>query len=153
MNKSDIEKYVIDQARIEVEYTRSWPAKVMAFYVAINFGLVGSLIALQKTTSPFILPRLAKTVLSLLILILAVWVLIILIKNHRNYLIHRNLQINYQIKYAMKKKKALGFPENYDDWFEPNEVRPLTRFSGWGFYLYIVVMVAVLVISALWLIF
>jgi hypothetical protein len=48
VEEKDAQKYIIEQAKIEVEHTRSWPTKVMAFYVAINFGLVGSLIALQK---------------------------------------------------------------------------------------------------------
>ena len=46
-----------------------------------------------------------------------------------------------------------GFKENYGiptDWFKANEVRLSKRFLGWGFYLYIVFMVTLLVVLGIW---
>src|SRR5436189_6457568 len=37
---NDVEKHVLEQAKIEVDHTRSWPPKILAFYVAINLSLV-----------------------------------------------------------------------------------------------------------------
>jgi hypothetical protein len=34
MAMDDLEKYILEQAKIEVDYTRSWPNKLLAFYVA-----------------------------------------------------------------------------------------------------------------------
>lgn len=44
----DLDKYVLEQAKIEVEHTRSWPKKILAFYVAINAGVVSALFAITS---------------------------------------------------------------------------------------------------------
>lgn len=150
VEESDIEKYVLDQAKIEVEHNRSWPPKVMAFYVAINLGLTGSLIAAQKATSPWSLGCLRFVQWSLTVLTsgLAIWVIRILLKNHKNYLTYRNVQINVQQKFRSSQEKY-RLP---DDWFKSQEVRWSKRFCGWGFYAYIVVMFLILVIAVIWLV-
>lgn len=149
MDKPEI-KYVLDQASTEIEQARSWPTKVMAFYVAINFGLVGALIALKNNTCAlYSLPPEGKAIVTVLLSILALWVIRILIKNHKNYLIYRNLQILLQQKFLTKWQEKLKLPK---DWFKRNEVCTSTRFLGWGLYLYIVVMVASLVIAGIWLV-
>lgn len=149
MEEPDIQKYILDQANIEVEHNRSWPTKIMAFYVAINFGLVGALIALKSNSSSFSLPCVAKTIITILFLILASWVMRILLNNHKNYLTYRNLQIFNQKKFLADRKEEFGLPE---DWFRPNEVRASTRFFGWGFYGYMVVVITALVIVGMWLV-
>jgi len=149
MEEPDIQKYVLDQAKIEVEHTRSWPTKVMAFYVAINFGLVGALIALENKYSSFALPCGTKTIITIAFLILAYWVMRVLWNNHKNYLMYRNLQIFHQQKILANRKEELGLP---DDWFRPNQVRASTRFLGWGLYAYIVVMITALVIAGIWVV-
>jgi hypothetical protein len=146
MGENDAQKYILEQAKIEVEHTRSWPTKVMAFYVAINFGLIASLIAIQKTCSFFALPCLAKVILTLLIIIQSVWVYDALKRNHLNYLKYRNLQINFQMKHLQYLNDELP-----NEWFKVNEVRLSCRFHGWGFYLYIDIMVALLALAAIFL--
>ena len=69
-SKLHIEKYIIDQANIEIEHVRSWPTKVMAFYTAINFGIIGAVIALQKTDPPVQLSYCIKTAITSMILFL-----------------------------------------------------------------------------------
>ena len=148
MEELDIQKYILDQANIEIEHNRSWPTKVMAFYVAINFGLIGVLIALKNNSSSFALPCIAKTIITILFLILASWVLRVLWNNHKNYLTYRNLQIFNQKKFK-DRKEEFGLPE---DWFRPIEVRASTRFLGWGLYVYIVAVTTALVIVGMWVV-
>ena len=143
----DIQKYILDQAKIEIEHTRSWPTKVMAFYVAINFGLVSALIVLENKNSSFALPCGTKTIVTITVLILASWVIWVLWNNHTNYLRSRNLQIFQQQKILANRKEEFGLP---DDWFRFNEVRASTRFLGWGLYVYIVVMITAFVIAGIW---
>ena len=149
MDKSDI-KYVLDQAKTEVEHNRSWPTKVMAFYVAINFGLVGALISLRNNSNLFLPSFYGKMLITALLSIFALWVIRVLINNHKNYLIYRNLQIQLQQKFLTTRKEELGLPEV---WFERNEVCIWTRFLGWGLYLYIVVVLTTLVIMGVWFVF
>ena len=146
MDVNEKERYIVEQARIEVEHTRSWPTKIMAFYVAINFGLVGSLIALQKICSSFYLPIWLKVIITFLILLLAGWVVFLLAWNHKNYLTYRNLQVKFQEK-NLKECTDYKLPA---EWFERNEVCILTRLHGWGFYFYIVLMVTFLVVTGIW---
>jgi len=149
MDESDIYKYVLSQAALEVEYNRSWPTKIMAFYIAINFGLMTALIALGNDFSSFPQPCVAKTVITIAFLILASWVLSVLWNNHRNYLLYRNLQIFNQKKFLEKRKEEFGLP---DDWFKSIEVRASSRFFGWGVYAYIVLMTTALVLAGMWLV-
>lgn len=147
-NNTDELKYILDQAKIEIEQARSWPTKIMAFYVAINFGLIGSLIALKKEAILAAVSCWARDAVIGLVLVLACWVILLLWKNHRNYLTCRNMQITFQ------NKNIIGFKDEYklpDDWFKTNNVRPWRRFCGWGFYFYIVLMITVLTITGIWL--
>ncbi|HTN95207.1 MAG TPA: hypothetical protein VMJ33_11550 [Gallionella sp.] len=146
MDESDIQKYVLAQATTEVEHNRSWPIKVMAFYVAIIFGIAAALIALRSDIcSVESCP--AKPVIGVAVLILAVWTLGILWKTHKNYLKYRNLQVFNQKKLLEKRKDEFGIP---DQWFKPLKIRASTRFWGWGFYACIVVMTAALLIIGMW---
>lgn len=147
MDDSDIQKYVLNQAATEIEHNRSWPTKVMAFYIAINFGLATALISLRKEICPFDLSCLAKTGITIALLILSVWVLRVLWSNHKNYLKYRNVQVINQKKILEKSKDDLGIP---DDWFKSLDERGSTRFFGWGLYAYIVVMTTSVVLVGMW---
>jgi hypothetical protein len=149
MEDSDIQKFVLSQAAAEVEYNRSWPTKIMAFYIAINFGIATALITLRNDFCSLGSSCIAKAIITILLLILAAWTLRVLWRNHKNYLNYRNLQIFNQKKILEKKKDDFGV---LDDWFVPLKERALTRFFGWGFYAYIVVMTSALVIVGMWLI-
>lgn len=148
MDDSDIQKYILNQATTEVEHNRSWPTKAMAFYIAINFGLATALIALRKDICPLDLPCIAKTVITVALLILAAWVLRVLWNNHKNYLKYRNVQIFNQKKILENRKDDFGIP---DDWFKSLDERASTRFFGWGLYAYMVVMTTALVLVGMWL--
>lgn len=147
MEEADIRKYILEQARIEIEHTRSWPTKVMAFYVAINIGLVATLITLKDKGSLFPLYLPIKATTTIFVSILACWVLQVLCKNHKNYLRYRNLQIDYQRKFLADRKEELGLP---CDWFDFNKVSAFRRFGGWGLYAYIVVLITVFVLAVIW---
>ena len=146
MQENDAEKYILEQVKIEVEHFRSWPTKVMAFYVAINFGLIGVLIALKKAGFSFALLCCVKVILALLLFCLSGWVVFVLAKNHKEYLIYRNIQIVYQKQHLEENyKEKYGLPE---DWFKINKVCLSRRFSGWGFYLCLVGIIVTLLVVA-----
>jgi hypothetical protein len=149
MEESDIQNYILDQANIEIEHNRSWPTKVMAFYIALNFGLAGVLITLKNNCCSFTLPCIWKTVITIAFLILASWVVRVLWKNHKNYLTYRNIQIFNQNNFLKERKEEFELPE---DWFRSLEVCASTRFLGWGLYVYIVVMTTTLVLVGMWLV-
>ena len=79
----DLEKYVLEQAKTEVEHTRSWPTKILAFYVAINAGVVTALFAITgRSTNPLSVPCWVKTIITVAILVLLAWAYYLLQKNH-----------------------------------------------------------------------
>jgi hypothetical protein len=147
MSKDEVMKYVLEQAKIEVEHTRSWPTKVMAFYVAINFGIVGSLFA-AAGRSPSIQAHVClKYVISAVLVVIACWVLALLKKNHFSYLRYRNIQVQFQRENLEVFREELSLPR---DWFIENEISLSTRASGWGFYACIVVIVVSLALLGIW---
>ena len=148
MDEGDITKYVLEQAKIEVDHTRSWPTKILAFYVAINFGLVAALAAFAgRTTNPVVVTTRPKVLITLALAGMFLWSLVLVVKNHRNYLRHRNVQVKFQKAYLEKEQDRLALPP---DWFRENEVSVGTRASGWCFYLYVMVLVTVLALAGLW---
>jgi hypothetical protein len=145
----DSDKYVLEQAKIEVDHTRSWPTKILAFYVAINFGLVASLAGFaSRTTSPAAVSVCAKVLITIALAGMFLWSLALLVKNHLNYLRHRNVQVRFQQEHLQKDRDRLGLPT---DWFRVNEVSVGTRALGWCFYLYVMILVTALALAGLWL--
>jgi hypothetical protein len=141
--------YTSEQANIEVEHTRSWPTKIMAFYIAINFGLAASLTTAKKYFTTLSSGCVFKIVLTVLAGVLAVWVIIVLRKNHLNYLTYRNVQVHLQRKYLQNWQDEFNLP---DEWFNKIKVTWYTRCIGWILYAYIVVIVTGSVIVGFWLI-
>ena len=125
--RADIQEYVLAQANIEVEHNRSWPTKIMAFYVAINFGIATGLIAFRSDICSLESCN-AKPIVTVAVLIMAVWTLKILRRNHINYLKYRNLQIFNQKQMLEVRKDVFDIP---DDWFKPLKICASTRFWGW----------------------
>jgi hypothetical protein len=145
----DIEKYVLEQAKIEVEHTRSWPTKMLAFYVAINAGIVTTLFALAgRASNPLTAPCWAKIIITVAVLFLLAWVLYLLQKNHKTYLAHRKLQVQFQQANKAKIETQFTPPP---EWFADIDVRLGTRWEGWSFYFYLVVLVSALSIVGVWI--
>src|SRR5438552_16515145 len=93
---NDVEKHVLEQAKIEVDHTRSWPPKILAFYVAINLSLVASVVGLSsRTAKPIQIPPCCKVLVTLALAVFSFWAGYLLVKNHRSYLRHRNVQIQF----------------------------------------------------------
>jgi hypothetical protein len=144
----DLDKYVLEQAKTEVEHTRSWPTKILAFYIALNAGVVTTLLTLSgRTTNPVYVPTFAKLLLSVAVLGLLIWAWLLLVKNHRSYLQHRNLQIKFQMDNAATLKEKYPIPTQ---WLSLQEVNLSTRWLGWSFYLYLLIVVAILGLTGIW---
>ena len=149
MDIEDLDKYILEQAKIEVEYTRSWPNKLLAFYVAINFGVAGSLLTLATREKPVHVPPCGNILITLVALAFFVWTVTLLIRNHLSYLRHRNLQIKFQIDHSEEINKRKYEPP--EDWFQLNEISIFKcRRLGWVFYFFTTVLVTALTIMAIW---
>ena len=144
---TDTEKYILDQATREVEHCRTWPTRVMAFFFAINFGLVAGLAALLNTSLRTQMPISmgGKYVLILALLLLAIWVVGILIRNHRIYLKYRELQVSTQSSVFPPGPAREGLPP---EWFTEARSSSLDRYWGYGLYVYMVLLVTLLTIAA-----
>ncbi|MGA7750312.1 MAG: hypothetical protein WCA63_09205 [Gallionella sp.] len=144
----DLEKYVLEQAKTEVEHTRSWPTKILAFYVAINAGVVTTLFALTgRSTNPLSVPCWVKTFITVAILVLMAWAFYLLQKNHKTYLGHRKLQVQFQQANKLEIEKRFTVPP---EWFQSIEVSLGSRWQGWSFYVYLVVLIATFGIVGVW---
>lgn len=144
----DLERYILEQAKIEVEYTRSWPNKLLAFYVAINFGLAGSLLALASQEDPVKISDCGALLITLGIASLLVWTVSLLVRNHLSYLQYRNIQIQFQkVNLEKTHKKKFLLPDN---WFKLNKINIFVRGQGWMFYFFTTVLVAAIAVSAVW---
>jgi hypothetical protein len=145
----DLDKYVLEQAKTEVEHTRSWPTKILAFYAAINGAVVTGLFSLaaRGATAPHT-PDWVKWLLTAVLVSVAIWAWSLLVKNHLSYLVHRNVQVQFQ-----KENKATIEQRQYPvppEWFVTYSVNICTRLQGWGFYAVLVGLVAALSISGIW---
>lgn len=144
----DLEKYILGQAETEVEYTRSWPNKLLAFYVAINFGLAGSLVALASREKAIKISDCDALLITLGIAGFFVWTAYLLVRNHFSYLEYRNIQIKFQKENLEKThKEKFLLPEN---WFILNRRSIFARGQGWLFYFFTTVLVTAISIWAVW---
>jgi hypothetical protein len=144
----DQEKYILEQANIEVEYTRSWPNQLLAFYVAINFGVSGAFLAFANgVNSAISVPDYMKVLLTLGVAVMCIWTIRLLIKNHLSYLVYRNVQIAFQKKHLEVHKTEYSLPSS---WFRPNKINIRERGLGWGFYGFTVVLVTVITFVTIW---
>lgn len=114
--------------------------KILAFYVAINAGVVTALFAITgRSANPLSVPCWVKTIITVAILVLMVWAYYLLQKNHKTYLGHRKLQVQFQQANRSEIEKRFTVPP---EWFRDIEVSLGTRWQGWSFYFYLVVLVA-----------
>lgn len=145
----DLDKYVLEQAKIEVEHTRSWPTKILAFYVAINAGVVSALFAVtSRSGNPLLVPSWVKTVVTLAVVGLLLWAFALLRKNHKSYLRHRNVQVRFQQANKEEIQKRFIVPA---EWFLDNDISPATRWQGWSFYFYIMILVTAFGLAGVWI--
>ncbi len=150
MEETDKKKYILDQINIEIENVRSWPTKVMAFYVAINFGIISAVIALQKFNPPVQLSCCIKTAITIIVFVLTFCMLYILRRSNKNYITHRNLQIDLQEKlFNEDERKEYNLPSF---WFEKKRGCSCRKYPGWLFYVCFVILITILVLMGIWLI-
>lgn len=145
---TELDKYMLDQAKIEIEHTRSWPTKILAFYIAVVAGMSSAIFTLSsRDQNPVVASDCVKSILTLLLIAKLIWVFSLLRRNHLSYLKYRNLQIQFQVKNKEFFTNHFSVPQ---DWLHPNEVSLGTRWQGWGFYFFITCLVTGLGLIALW---
>ena len=144
----DLDKYVLEQAKTEVEHTRSWPTKVLAFLIAINAGVVTTLFTFSsRAVRPLVASTCVKALLSATLVVLAVWAISLVVKNHRSYLQHRSIQVQFQLAQAKSIKARYSVP---DSWLSEVKVKLSTRWQGWAFYAFLVAFIAALGLAGVW---
>lgn len=151
LNQAEIDKYVLEHARIEIEHTRSWPTKIFAFYLAINVGVYTVLSAVsgargasESLTTIVCFKKMAVYFLSLT----AIYVVYLLCKNHISYLRMRNIQIRHQLRNRDLIASRFEAPE---DWFKEIEVCITSRPVGWFFYAFLTIGLAVFTSVAIYM--
>lgn len=145
----DLDNYVLEQSKIEVEHTRFWPTKILAFYVAMNAGVVTALFSITTLNkNPLYVPICVKLFIMIAILSLLFWAFILLKKNHINYLKYRNIQIHFQKDNEKVLKERFPVP---GEWFLLNELSLLKSWEGWSFYFYLMVLVTALALIGVWI--
>jgi hypothetical protein len=108
----------LEQAKIEIDHTRSWPTKILAFFLAINVAIVTA-VRFDGDTS-----CLNKIIISAAILLLLYWASYLLRKNHLSYLRYRRMQVQYQKAHRKEMEEKFSVP---GEWFEGIEVCLGTR--------------------------
>jgi hypothetical protein len=142
----DLDNYALEQAKVEVDQTRSWPTKILAFYSAINAVLVAAYVA-ASGAHPLLLSTGIRVTITVVISVLLIWAVALLIRNHLSYLRYRNMQIRFQRANEDELKKRFPVP---DDWFKENQVCITTRWQGWSFYAYLALLVTAAALLGVW---
>ena len=137
----EIDKYVLEQAKIEIDHTRSWPTKILAFFLAINVAIVTAVRFEEGTSCPI------KLIISAAILLLLYWAFYLLMKNHLSYLRYRRMQVQFQKAHRKEMEVKFSVP---DEWFEDIEVCLGTRWQGWAFYFFLVILVTLFGLAGTW---
>ena len=145
----DIDEYIQDQINIEIEHIRSWPTKVMAFYVAFSFAIISVVIALQKFDPPVQLSCRIKTDIMIIILFVAFYILYTLWNLNDKYAIQRELQIDLQTKLFKDKQEDYSLPKF---WFEKKRRWSCIKYPGWLIYVCLLVLITFLVVKGIFII-
>lgn len=77
---SELDRYVLDQAKIEIEHTRSWPYKISAFAVAVNAGVVTGIFA--RFAGNAVVPLWPRLLAAAFLVALLALVVVSLRRNH-----------------------------------------------------------------------
>jgi len=138
------EKFMYEKVYDELNRSRDWPFKIMAFASAIYLALIG---LMQIDEVKFEFTCLIKAIIVFIITVFSFWTICIIVRQHLNYIDYRNIQKKLQIKmkiFEWKIDESKIFP---DHWKKEFEQSIFTGFQGWGFYaFYIIALYAISVI-------
>jgi hypothetical protein len=140
-------KLMYENVYDELNRSRDWPIKIMAFTSAAYLALF-SLLKLDK--SRIDLDCWIKVVIT--ILLLGFWALTvkIIIKQHLNYLEYSNTRINLQKSIGINNWKIDNkeiFPPHWGDSIKINK---WVRCHGWLFYAFYITIIALITILLIW---
>ena len=145
MDKKEFEtlKLIYDTIYDELNRSRDWPIKIMAFASAAYLALF-SILKFDPTHIALSF-RIKILVISLLACFWALTIIVI-VKQHKNYLKYRNVQIRLQK--AMKVYEWKIDCENVlpASWKKPIKEKIWTRCYGWLFYASYITIIATITI-------
>jgi hypothetical protein len=135
---NDDKKFIYDKVYDELNRSRDWPIKVLTFVSALYITLLGfTKINKNEIELCFYL----KLFIVTLMLIISIYTIIIIIRQHKNYLKYRNVLIKLQKSMKIYDWQASGENIFPSDWQDHIEERVWEHFGGWLFYaLYLIIL-------------
>jgi len=131
-------KFIYDKVYDELNRSRDWPIKVLTFVSALYVTLLG-FTKIDKNSVE--LSFCMKWLIVVLMLIISIYTILIIIRQHKNYLKYRNIQIRLQKAmgiYEWKLDNETIFPLDMQNSVEE---KTWSHFWGWLFYaLYLIIL-------------
>ena len=138
--KFDLEKFMYEKIYDELNRSRDWPIKVMAFASALFITLIG-IIKIDKQAVH--LDCETKWIISIILLVFAFFTCGVIIRQHLNYVDYRNIQKGIQKEW--KINEINGIPKKWID-FDEKEITILKGLKigvwGWSFYAFYILAIA-----------
>ena len=134
-NETSIEfdkiKFMYDKTYDELNRSRDWPIKVMTFVSGFFVLLIGFI-----NLSPANVETIRKHsyLLIIIVVVISIWTISIILRQHCQYLSYRDIQRKLQNKMRIQDitvNEANVFP---NDWTTLNKSKWHTGWYGWGFY-------------------
>jgi hypothetical protein len=127
----DIEKFMYQNIYDELNRCRDWPLKIIGFTSGFYISVLGFLTIYRNGNQ---LSCAIKAGIAALILILGFYCVVILRKQHLEYLKYRNTQIRLQKRMKIAEWLVEGRRVIPEEWDNELIVKPSTNRLGWLFY-------------------
>lgn len=138
------EKFIYDKVYDELNRSRDWPIKIMAFVSAIYLAIIG---LVELGQSSFQLTCLVKWIICMILFVFCFWTIVIIGRQHLNYLNYRNIQIRLQNRMGISDWSEGDNNVIPNNWAKEKRVSLITGFQGWGFYaIYVISICAIAIV-------
>lgn len=133
--ESDIEfdkiKFMYEKVYDELNRSRDWPIKVMAFVSGFFFLMIGFInFSLAKVE----VIRKYSCLFTILVVSISIWTILIIWRQHCQYLIYRDIQRKLQKKMRIQDIKVNDVDVFPDEWTTTRTPKFFSGFQGWLFY-------------------
>lgn len=141
--KMDLEKFMYEKVYDELNRSRDWPIKIMAFASALFITLIG---VLKIDNTSVQLNCETKLIISIILLVFALFTCGIIIRQHLNYVDYRNIQKGIQKEW--KIDEINGIPLKWIAY----EAKKISFWRGlkngvWGWSFYAIYILAIACIT------
>lgn len=149
MDKDEFEKLklIYETVYDELNRSRDWPIKIMAFTSAAYLAMF-SLLKLDNNHMKVGCE--IKFIASIFLLALLILTILIIVRQHKNYLRYRNVQINLQNLMKIHDWETNGEEILPIKWKKQIEVSVSAGFVGWFFYAFYIFTIAIITGVLIW---